>query len=72
LYDHAELLVKENERIMLELEDLREQVKLLRVQIDTEKAKNRDLLVMKREHVEKQNEMQTLFLDCVNAVKADI
>lgn len=72
MYDHAELLVKENERIMLELEDLREQVKLLRVQIDTEKAKNRDLLVMKREHVEKQNEMQTLFLDCVNAVKADI
>ena len=72
MYDHAELLVKENDRIMLELEDLREQVKLLRVQIDTEKAKNRDLLVMKREHVEKQNEMQTLFLDCVNAVKADI
>jgi regulator of replication initiation timing len=72
LYDHAELLVKENDRIMLELEDLREQVKLLKVQIDTEKAKNRDLLIMKREHVEKQNEMQTLFLDCVNAVKADI
>ena len=66
------LLLKENSELRDKQEALLEDIRLHRVQLETERKANRDLKSEKSNFYSRRNQLEELFLNCVEETRKDI